>query len=180
MLIDDAALGEPLSMSWDFKAAITVLYTQSLELLMIRRAERLGDPWSGQIAFPGGKLKANEDLLGCALRELYEEVGVCLQGFSPACELDGVYPSSRPDFKVKPFVFRVGQVFEVKPSLDEVAEARWIRADSMIKTLSTVNGKSLEVYLANDWVVWGMSKRVLDMFFGRCVSFAPRFEVAKR
>jgi 8-oxo-dGTP diphosphatase len=164
----------------DFKAAVTVLYTEAVELLMIKRAEHLGDPWSGQIAFPGGKLKPDEDLLECALRELCEEVGVCAGGFSPACELDGVYPMSRSDFRVKPFVFRVDHAFELKPSFSEVAEARWIKADSMTKTQSVVNGRTLEVYLADDWVVWGMSKRILDMFFGRCVSLKPKFEAAKR
>ena len=31
-----------------------------LELLFIRRSEREGDPWSGHVAFPGGRRSADD------------------------------------------------------------------------------------------------------------------------
>ena len=31
------------------------------EVLLIRRAEREGDPWSGQVAFPGGMVNAEDE-----------------------------------------------------------------------------------------------------------------------
>lgn len=46
-------------------------------LLMIRRASRQGDPWSGQMAFPGGRQDArDENILQTARREAFEEVGI--------------------------------------------------------------------------------------------------------
>lgn len=47
------------------------------EVLLMRRAERAGDRWSGQIGLPGGHADATDsDLLATALREAREEVGL--------------------------------------------------------------------------------------------------------
>src|SRR5688500_11808432 len=49
---------------------------QGLELLFIRRAEHPLDPWSGQIAFPGGRAEPGDaDLRTTAIRETAEELG---------------------------------------------------------------------------------------------------------
>lgn len=49
------------------------------ELLMVRRAERAGDPWSGHVALPGGLQEAADaDLEDTARRETLEEVGLDL------------------------------------------------------------------------------------------------------
>src|SRR5438045_5900174 len=50
---------------------------EGAEILLIKRAERAGDPWSGQIAFPGGRRDLRDrDLVGTAMRETREETGV--------------------------------------------------------------------------------------------------------
>ena len=47
------------------------------EILFIKRAERTGDPWSGHLAFPGGRAdREDATLLGIAVREAAEEVGI--------------------------------------------------------------------------------------------------------
>ena len=52
---------------------------EGLEILLIRRAERVDDPWSGQIAFPGGRYDVGDrDLETTAIRETREETGVDL------------------------------------------------------------------------------------------------------
>jgi 8-oxo-dGTP pyrophosphatase MutT (NUDIX family) len=47
------------------------------ELLMIKRAEAEGDPWSGHVACPGGRMEPGDgDLAVTAVRETLEETGV--------------------------------------------------------------------------------------------------------
>ncbi len=49
------------------------------EVLLVRRALKAGDPWSGHMALPGGRRAPDDvDLLATALRETHEEVGVQL------------------------------------------------------------------------------------------------------
>ena len=51
----------------------------ALELLFIKRAEWAGDPWSGQVAFPGGRHEPHDpDLLTTSVRETQEETGIDL------------------------------------------------------------------------------------------------------
>ena len=46
------------------------------DMLYIRRALKKGDPWSGQIAFPGGIHEGDERLQATAERETMEEIGL--------------------------------------------------------------------------------------------------------
>jgi 8-oxo-dGTP pyrophosphatase MutT (NUDIX family) len=55
------------------------------EMLFIERARRLGDPWSGDIGFPGGKIEPEDTgPKEAAEREVREEIGVSL---AEACYL---------------------------------------------------------------------------------------------
>jgi 8-oxo-dGTP pyrophosphatase MutT (NUDIX family) len=73
------------------RAAVAIVITtktQTPEVLLIKRAIREGDPWSGDIAFPGGKQHA-EDRNTCqtALRELREETGITPSNTEPVYRL---------------------------------------------------------------------------------------------
>lgn len=80
------------------------------ELLMIRRASRSGDPWSGHMGFPGGRRDPGDASdLACALRETREEVALDLDACGRLlCELGEVntgWRPDRPEMLVAPFVF---------------------------------------------------------------------------
>jgi 8-oxo-dGTP pyrophosphatase MutT (NUDIX family) len=49
-----------------------------LECVMLRRAERAGDPWSGDVCLPGGRVEEGESDLEAAVRETEEECGLKL------------------------------------------------------------------------------------------------------
>ncbi|MDD9892235.1 MAG: NUDIX domain-containing protein, partial [Gammaproteobacteria bacterium] len=54
------------------------------EVLLMRRAIREGDPWSGHVSFPGGRMDPEDaSALATAKRELREEVGYCAHDIEP-------------------------------------------------------------------------------------------------
>ena len=65
------------------RASVALIYRQSedcgVELLFIQRARREGDPWSGDMAFPGGRMQPEDaSPRAAAERETREETGVDL------------------------------------------------------------------------------------------------------
>ena len=101
----------------------------------VQRARRAGDPWSGDIAFPGGWAKhERESLRTAAMRETNEEIGLAL---GDAHHVGDVTPMSISRFDstfgiIGASVFYVG---ESRPSLapdgQEIARAFWIRFDHL-------------------------------------------------
>ncbi|HVH67543.1 MAG TPA: CoA pyrophosphatase [Gemmatimonadales bacterium] len=151
-----------------------------LELLLIRRAERADDPWSGQIALPGGRREPGDpDLLNTAIRETREETGVDLRGAEQLGALDDLYPRTPtlPSVVVRPYVFALDTRPALVPS-DEVQRAFWLPLARL-----TEPGVRREVTLAvrgvqrtfpayavgdeGDEVIWGMTERILTPFVGR-------------
>ena len=62
---------------------------KGLELLYLLRAQRVGDPWSGHISFPGGKIDASDKgPRETAIRETREETSLDLTGAECVCRLD--------------------------------------------------------------------------------------------
>ncbi len=66
------------------RAAVALILRESEhgpEVLFIERAARDGDPWSGDIGFPGGKLEEEDNTpRQAAERETLEEIGLDLRG----------------------------------------------------------------------------------------------------
>jgi 8-oxo-dGTP pyrophosphatase MutT (NUDIX family) len=102
----------------------------SAEILFIKRAIRAGDPWSGHLAFPGGRAEERDaSLLEIAMREATEEVGIdARQGGRLLGRLPTLRPSSAsiPSITVTPFVALVPAGAVPRPQPEEVQEAFWI------------------------------------------------------
>lgn len=144
-------------------------------LLLIRRAERTGDPWSGQIGLPGGRQDpADADLLATAARETAEEVAIELDRRVCIGVLDDVAPRTPvlPPIAVRPYVFSLPE----RPPLalnPEVASAHWVKLErlrdpSVIRPYRfTLRGeqRTFPAYHIDDLVVWGMTERILSCFF---------------
>jgi 8-oxo-dGTP pyrophosphatase MutT (NUDIX family) len=144
-----------------------------LDLLFIRRAEEPADPWSGQMALPGGRREDDDpDLMTTAMRETFEETAVELPRQSLLGELDDLAPTTPvlPPIMVRPFVFGLGDKPEVVPS-PEVALHLWTPLDGLPGSLGesevSVRGVDLTrpAYLIGPHVVWGITYRILSRFF---------------
>jgi 8-oxo-dGTP pyrophosphatase MutT (NUDIX family) len=153
-------------------AAVAILLAPDPDaVLLIRRAERTGDPWSGHMALPGGRREPEDsDLLATVLRETREEVGVDLMVEQLLGDLDDVVPRSPvlPPIAVRPFAF----LLPTRPPLvlnPEVAAAQWVTIDELLLpggyhlTSLDIGGQPREVqaYRLEDAVVWGMTERIL-------------------
>ena len=112
------------------EAAVAILHSRAAEesVLLIRRAERDGDPWSGHWAFPGGRREASDaGLLDTALRELEEECGVRLSREHLETELPRRFALrwNGAPVPVTPFVFRVERELEAAPDELEAVQTLW-------------------------------------------------------
>lgn len=101
-----------------------------LEVLLMRRAQREGDPWSGDVSCPGGFEAAVDDgPVSAARRETFEELGLDL---STARVLGALPDRPAPPwrwlspFSVTPVVFGIAgdPLLSLEPS--EVVAARWV------------------------------------------------------
>lgn len=139
-------------------------------ILLIKRAERAEDPWSGQIAFPGGKMQPEDRTArDTAVRETLEEVGIDLSRTADFLGYGTLTTTHTGTMDVVPTVFSMKEEVEAMPN-EEVASYRWIqlgellapgsRSSFRLKTPRSV--VELPAYATGDYVVWGLTHRILD------------------
>lgn len=90
------------------RAAVAAMISPGRRLWLMRRSVDPDDPWSGHLAFPGGREDPGDaTLLDVALRETREEVGVDLTGAELLGRLDDLRARPTRGLVVRPFVFRL-------------------------------------------------------------------------
>jgi 8-oxo-dGTP pyrophosphatase MutT (NUDIX family) len=161
------------------RAAVAAIFREradGAELFFIRRADREGDPWSGHIAFPGGRREAGDaTLLATAIRETREEVGIDLDPADLLARLPDVpafVRSKRGTLVATPFVFALRAETEIVTNQREVHSTLWIPFGSLVRgegkgTFAFAwEGKTLDlpcIRLGPDrHVLWGMTYRMLE------------------
>ncbi len=158
------------------KAAVALIFRlgndEALELLFIKRAEYEGDPWSGQIAFPGGRAEAGDaSLAETAMRETREETGIDLarEGMMIGT-LDDLRPISfrLPAIVVRPYVALLDRSAPLVLS-PEAALSFWLPFSALARPESwrddTVFARGIQinarVFRHQGHVIWGMTERIL-------------------
>ena len=143
------------------------------ELFFIQRAEYEGDPWSGHVAFPGGRAELEDaSPPDTAMRETFEETHIDLRSCAELIgKLDDLHPRHirLPAVVVSPFVFLVANTPEPVLS-DEVANCFWvplsILEDRSVWHDATVRAGNTEIsrfaFHHEGYVVWGMTERILS------------------
>jgi 8-oxo-dGTP pyrophosphatase MutT (NUDIX family) len=158
-------------------AAVAVMFGEGAggeEVLLIKRSDREGDPWSGQVCLPGGRVeKEDSSFMATAVRETQEEVGIDLDADARFIGYLGSFQARKRSIWVVPSVFMLVRLPVVTPNL-EVASFKWmpfreILATEHRSTYKLNRGGELHVFPALDlegYLVWGLTERILSTLAG--------------
>ena len=143
------------------------------DVLMIKRAEHEGDPWSGHMAFPGGRMEPEDRHgLDVARRETREEIGHDLPPTDCIGRLSDImtHPQLRKrPMVISPYLFRLQQETRFQPNY-EVDEVVWIPVAFLAETdnRDTLTWRrsgasfTLPCYRYQGREIWGLSLMMLD------------------
>jgi 8-oxo-dGTP pyrophosphatase MutT (NUDIX family) len=160
------------------RAAVAMLLRegeQGAEILFIRRAEHPLDPWSGHMAFPGGRQDPEDagDLYVTALRETAEEIGVDLHTHGTPLghltDIPAIARGKRLGMVIRPYVVELRGDPPIVPN-HEVAEVMWAAlspiARGEVRTIYpyVYEGKPLELpgHRVGERVVWGLTHQMVE------------------
>jgi 8-oxo-dGTP pyrophosphatase MutT (NUDIX family) len=162
-------------------AAVAAVLRESAtggELLFIERAQHPLDPWSGHMAFPGGRVDPGDATARhAAERETLEEVGIDLARAELLGRLDDVEgaPPGFDSLVVSAFVYRVDGRVPPTPNY-EVRDVLWVplaylqEANRRVpfywpRDQRTTHYPGILVGEPERHVVWGLTYRFLELFF---------------
>ncbi len=146
-------------------------------VLVIERASKHGDPWSGHMAFPGGRNEDRDaDLIQTAIRETHEETGIILRRDALAGQLHDI-DGRHSNLIVSCFVFKVTQPGRMQLN-HEVANAFWVSFDSLLDSSNLIDYRppgdrwtsdfpGIRVGVKPNHVIWGLTYRLLCDFVSR-------------
>jgi 8-oxo-dGTP pyrophosphatase MutT (NUDIX family) len=160
------------------RAAVAMVFREgpgATELLFIERAQREDDPWSGHMAFPGGRVEpVDPGTRAAALRETHEEVGLSLYQSEPLGRLDdqrGNRGGQQLSLVISPFLYHLEEEQPLRIN-HEVASALWVPLPRLLDTDNHVtyphrpgNFPGIQVGDPDRHVVWGLTYRFLRIFF---------------
>lgn len=157
------------------------------ELLLVRRADRHGDPWSGHVALPGGlEEPSDRGPEDTARRETMEEIGVDLARGARVLGAMSIEVSKTKRgvglLAIHPIVFELAAPLEpsIAPSA-EIRRAFWIPlgevATGRLDTIRPWRAFGLDLRMpAWSWdgeIVWGITHRIVSRLLASASPDAP-------
>jgi len=154
----------------DAGAAVAVLLREeegSFQIFLVKRAINPRDPWSGNMALPGGRRHPEDrDIKETVIRETLEETGIDISGCRFLGALDAA-SSTRAVTRlvVLPFVVVCGERPRVMLN-KELVGCFWFPVDQLKPSegRALMEGNEVPAFLVNGEVVWGLTYRMLKNF----------------
>ncbi|MBL4866904.1 MAG: CoA pyrophosphatase [Pseudomonadales bacterium] len=163
------------------QASVAVIIAEGktdLEICFIRRSERDDDPWSGHVAFPGGRVETGDLCANTvAERETREEIGIHLvedHRIGPLPIRQVARSASIQNMVLSPFIYHVGPRDLISTSCDpmEVADVFWVPVkqlfdkESISEHTFNVRGSTIDLpgIKFGDHIIWGLTLRILGSF----------------
>ena len=149
---------------------------EEFSMLFIKRPESEWDPFSGHMAFPGGRMReGDESKLETAIRETEEEIGVDIGAYGRILgELDDVNPNNPKarGYIVTPYLSFLTKEVPLELDRREVEEAVWVPMEHLKDErnfkirLRERDGRLIEDYAYNygPYLIWGMTGRIVHSF----------------
>jgi 8-oxo-dGTP pyrophosphatase MutT (NUDIX family) len=154
------------------RAAVALMLRErgeTLEILVIKRAEKAEDPWSGHMALPGGGWEpGDKDAYDTARRETLEEIGVDLDEGRFLGRLDDMGPRSAGRELV---VSTVVVALDAEPrrlQKREVAEAFWVPVNRLVDEhveIPDFPGEWPAFTYKDRYIIWGLTHRILTQLW---------------
>jgi len=155
-------------------AVMIIIFGNEPMLLMIERPKTMNHH-AGEISFPGGMWELEDvDLLGTAIRETREELGVKISRSMVIGQLNPV-TTLNSGFKITPFIVILDELPSIVPN-SEIASILKIPLFSLLKTIEDdkdpFHKSILEMYTFKfqDHVIWGASARMLKQILVKILS----------
>jgi len=157
------------------RAAVVMAFVPGDRVLFIQRGSWDGDPWSGHVAFPGGKADDTDpNLRFTASREFMEEIGSPLDDGRWLGRLHDLRARPVRDMVIRPFVVQLPE----RPVLQqqgEVARSFTIPFSHLLEGRGrgsmAYSWQGTEISLPcvrlGDTVLWGLSLRIVDDLLDR-------------
>lgn len=174
---------EPAGLGSDSRtrAAVAMILRQcdgDLELLLIQRASHDQDPWSGHLAFPGGKVEPGEEPRQAAERETCEEVGLDLEKARYLGPLGEITGHTLP-VRVACYVYALNGCGSKPVLSDEVHDSFWVGLSALlddarhITATVTFDGgahqvPAIRLPFPDIPVLWGLTYRMIMNFMATC------------
>jgi len=147
-------------------AVILRLDGGKLRVLFVRRVRNSRDPWSGQMALPGGKREAKDrSLKETVIRETLEETNINLLENCRFLGVMSVFQSKpRPETKVLPFVVLVEDKQLIRLNENELEEYFWVSVEELVRNRTKARFGFAEspAFVLGNMIIWGLTFRIIE------------------
>ena len=151
-------------------AAVGLLLTpreEDYEILFVKRVERSTDPWSGQIAFPGGKIDSvDKSLKDTVIREVFEETNIRVEEENILGVLEIIKSESSRNIKILPFIIMLEKSPFIKLNKNELDRFFWIPYEKIETNRGITNfgSRKIPAYIFGKDIIWGVTYNILNAF----------------